>query len=79
MIGGRTWSPQDRVVEIVFESLVETGWLYRVAGPVVETRVPLWGELEVVKARMHTFATELPHLHESLLREIEAGMKSRLH
>jgi predicted transcriptional regulator len=78
VIGGRDWSPQQRPVDMVLESLVKTGWLDRVAGPVVETTAPLLGELDAVKAMVHTFATELPDLHESLLREIQAGMQSRL-
>ena len=78
VIGGRDWSPQRRTVDMVLESLVKTGWLDRVAGPVVETTAPLLGEVDAVKARVHTFATELPNLHESLLREIQAGMQSRL-
>ena len=77
VIGGRRWDPSQKVVDMVLESLVETGWMCRPAVPVVETTAPLLGELATVKASVHTFATEHTHLHRSLLSEVQAGILSR--
>jgi hypothetical protein len=81
VIGPRRWDPSESVVDIVIERFVERGWFYEQAvAPTEEDRALLAAfarEAETLKARLKTFGTVLPHLHERLLRDVQAGIQSR--